>query len=254
MTRNGTGPARAANTAGPLPASGGDQPRVASERRALGYGRLSPGERKDAQAEDGKAKVGVGMTDQRQKVDAWCTYKSVALVDFIEDVDKSGKDLRREGIQEALERLDAGEADVLVAAKLDRLARAVIAFGELLERADKGGWSIVVLDFDLDTSTPTGRLVANVMMAVAQWQREQIAENTRDALAVKRAQGTVLGRPRAVPVDTVDQIRAQRGEGLSLQAIADRLNEDGVATGHGAALWGKSSVAAVLARHQDGGR
>lgn len=194
------------------------------------------------------------MIDQREKVDAWCIYRSCVLVDFVEDVDKSGKDLRRAGLQEVLDRLDAGEAEVLVAAKLERLARSVFAFGELLKRSTDGGWSIVVLDFDLDTSTAAGRLVANVMMSVAQWEREAIGERTRDALAVKRGQGVVMGRPRSVPVDTVDQIRAQRGEGLSLQAIADRLNEDGVATGHGAALWGKSSVAAVLARHQDGGR
>lgn len=243
----------AANDSGPSPATtGGDRhgARVDGERRALGYGRLSPGERKDAAAEDGKAKVGVGIVDQRQKVDAWCTLRSVPLIDWITDIDKSGKTLRRKGMQEALERLDAGDAEVLVAARLDRLARSLIAFGELLERAEAGGWAIVVLDFDLDTSTPTGRLVANIMMAVAQWQRESIAENTRDALAVKKAQGQKLGRPRLLPDAVAERIRGEREAGATLQAIADALTADGVATAHGGVRWHKQTVAAVLAREE----
>jgi DNA invertase Pin-like site-specific DNA recombinase len=199
-------------------------------------------------AEDGRAKVGIGMLDQREKVEAWCRYREVPLVAWVDsDVDKSGKTLARPGMQEVLARLDAGEAEVLVAAKLNRLARSVTAFGELMGRADRGGWAIVVLDFDLDTSTPTGRCVANILMAVAQMQREQIAEDTRDALALKARQGMTLGRRRTMPDEVVARIRRERlDDGRSLQAIADGLNADKVPTAQGGARWHPSTVHAAL--------
>ena len=67
-------------------------------------------------------------------------------------------DLQRPAIADALERLKSGEATVLVAAKLDRLSRSVLDFAKLLERSEKEGWGLVLLDLDLDTTTPAGRL------------------------------------------------------------------------------------------------
>lgn len=182
-----------------------------------------------------------------------CERRHWELVAVYDDPEVTGKHLNREGLQAALAALDAGEADVLVAAKLERLARSTIAFGQLLERAEAGGWSIVVLDFQLDTSTAAGRLVANVMASVAQWEREAIGERTRDALAVKRAQGVRLGRPPALPEEVRARIRAERDAGRSLREIAEGLNADGVPTAHGGAAWHKSTVSAVLAS-QDGER
>ncbi len=210
--------------------------------------RLSPGDRKDAAAGNGRALVGVGLEDQRAKIIAACAVRGFELVEVFEDPEVTGKHLNRPGLQAALEVLEAGGAEVLVSAKLERLARSTIAFGTLLERAERGGWSIVVLDFDLDTSTAAGRLVANVMAAVAQWEREAIGERTKAALAVKKSQGVHVGRRSTLPAGVVDRIVALRAAGVSLAAIAAELDADGVATGQGAAGWQPSSVRAVLAR------
>jgi hypothetical protein len=74
-----------------------------------------------------------------------------------------------------------------VVAKLDRLSRSVVDAGRLLEEARKGGFNIVALDLGLDLSTPTGELVANVLAAVAQWERRMIGVRTSEALQVKIA-------------------------------------------------------------------
>lgn len=69
----------------------------------------------------------------------------------------------------------------------------MVDFGRTLAEANKGGWNIVGLDFGLDLSTPQGKLVANVLMSVAEWEREVIGQRTREGLAVKRAQGVQMG-------------------------------------------------------------
>ncbi len=75
----------------------------------------------------------------------------------------------------------------MVVAKLDRLSRSVVDAGRLLEEARKGRFNIVALDLGLDLSTPTGELVANVLAAVAQWERRMIGLRTSEALQVKMA-------------------------------------------------------------------
>jgi DNA invertase Pin-like site-specific DNA recombinase len=92
-----------------------------------------------------------------------------------------------------------------------------------------------------------GRFLASVMASAAQWEREIIGQRTRDALAVKKAQGMRLGRPRVLPARVVTRIRRERERGLSLAAIANGLNRDGVGTAHGGARWYPSTVRAVLA-------
>lgn len=67
--------------------------------------------------------------------------------------------------------------------------------------------------------------------------RADISRLTREALAAKREQGVILGRPRAVPEAVVARIAAQRAAGATLKAIAERLNEEGVATAQGGRWW-----------------
>jgi DNA invertase Pin-like site-specific DNA recombinase len=74
-------------------------------------------------------------------------------------------------LREVLGALRRGEAEAVVVAKLDRLSRSVVDAGRLLDEARKRGFNIVDLDLGLDLSTPTSELVANVLAAVAQWER-----------------------------------------------------------------------------------
>ena len=115
---------------------------------------------------------------------------------MIEDAGFSAKDMKRPGVQEALRVLEAGEATALVVAKLDRLSRSMIDFTALMATAQKQGWALVALDCAVDTSTPTGEAMANMLATFAQFERRLISQRTREALAVKRASGVRLGRRR----------------------------------------------------------
>jgi DNA invertase Pin-like site-specific DNA recombinase len=102
------------------------------------------------------------------------------------------------------------------------------------------------LDLGVDTTTPAGEAMANVMATFAQFERRLIAQRTREALAIKRQQGVRLGRPRTLPAATVQRIRAEREAGRSLKAIAGGLNQDGIPTSQGGAQWHASTVRNIL--------
>lgn len=210
--------------------------------RAIGYIRVSTEEQADSRA---------GLEAQRAAILAEAERRGWRLVDVIEDAGYSGKDLRRPGIVAALEALRTHKADTLVVAKLDRLSRSMLDFAGLMARASHERWALVALDLGVDTTTPAGEAMANVMATFAQFERRLIGQRTREALAQKRKAGVVLGRPRSVPDDVRARIVASRATGASLTAIADALDADGIATAQGGRRWYPSTVKAVLA--QEGG-
>ena len=206
--------------------------------RVLGYVRVSTDEQGDS---------GAGLEAQRRAIAAECKRRGWQLVEVIEDAGFSAKDLKRPGIQAALQALEAGDAKALVAAKLDRLSRSMIDFTALMATAQKQGWALVALDCAVDTTTPAGEAMANVLATFAQFERRLIAQRTREALAVKRSQGVRLGRPPTLDARTVSRIRRERKRGKTLAAIAEGLTADRVPTAHGG-RWHAATVRAVLAR------
>ena len=101
-----------------------------------------------------------------------------------------------------LSLVDAGQIDMVIIAKLDRLTRSVADLAELLKRFEKQRVSLVSVADSLDTSSAAGRLVLNIMVSVSQWEREAIGERTRDAMRHKRASGERVGTvPFVAPCD-----------------------------------------------------
>ncbi len=178
---------------------------------------------------------------------AECERRGWALVRVEEDV-LSARTMNRPGLRSALESCRSDEVDGIVAARLDRLSRSIVDFGNLLEEARRRGFNVVALDLGLDLSTPQGELVGNVIASVAQWERRIIGQRTKEALAVKKAQGVKIGRPATLPPPLVRRIRRERGRGKSFAAISTGLNRDAVPTGHGGRAWYPATVRAVLRR------
>jgi DNA invertase Pin-like site-specific DNA recombinase len=139
-----------------------------------------------------------------------------------------------------------GEADGLIVAKLDRLSRSVAHFANLLERFRARGWALIILDIGIDTTTVMGEAMATMAATFAQVERRRIGERTRDALAVRKAQGVRLGRPQSISPKLARRIRTMRNRGLTLQAICDKLNNEGVPTPRGGSVWRPTSLRAVL--------
>lgn len=189
--------------------------------RVLGYLRVSTEEQGDSRA---------GLESQEAAIRAEVDRRGWDLVDLRSDV-ASGKTMRkRDELGRTLRDLRDGQADALVVAKLDRLSRSVLDFAALMETASKEGWSVNVLDLGVDTTTPNGELVANIMISMAQWERRIIGERTKTALAAVKARGTHVGRKSNVEPETLRLIRVLRDEGKSYAGIAAALEREGVAT------------------------
>ena len=142
---------------------------------------------------------------------------------------------------------NAGEADALVVAKLDRLSRSMIDFTALMGKAQRQGWALVALDCAVDTTTPAGEAMANVLATFAQFERRLIGQRTREALAQKKAQGVRLGRPRQLP----DEGPCANQRGAAGREVAGRDRRGAQprqrADGPRRARWYPSTVRAVLA-------
>src|SRR5205085_5180537 len=102
------------------------------------------------------------------------------------------------GLRRALSMLRKGQAAGLLVAKLDRLTRSVGDWQELIEDyfGEKPGKRLFSVADCIDTRTAAGRLVLNVLLSVAPWERETIGERTRDALQHKIVNGERCGRVR----------------------------------------------------------
>jgi DNA invertase Pin-like site-specific DNA recombinase len=207
--------------------------------KVIAYTRVSTDEQADS---------GAGLAAQRAAILAEAQRRgwTEADVTFIEDAGYSGKNLDRPGIEGALDALRHHRADTLVVSKLDRLSRSMLDFAALMDRATREHWALVALDLGVDTTTPQGEMMANVMATFAQFERRLIGQRTKDALAMKKAAGVRLGRPRMIPDEIVARIRGERSAGATLRAIADGLNHDAVPTAMGGGKWYISTLQAVL--------
>jgi DNA invertase Pin-like site-specific DNA recombinase len=200
-----------------------------------GYMRVSTNEQADS---------GAGMAAQRDAITREAENRGWE-VEFVEDGGYSGGSLDRPGISALIPRLRRG--DTLVVAKLDRLSRSLVDAVGLLELSQKRGWTLVALDLNVDTSTPTGRLVASVMGAVGAWERDVIRARTKDAMAAKkRAGGVRYGHRSTLPDEVQDKVERLVESGLSRAEVARRMTAAGVPTAQGATTWYASTVGSVL--------
>ena len=219
---------------------GQDAPRTATLPdgvRALGYVSVSDKESFDDP----------GLKAQMNAIDSLCEHRGWRLLELVRDKEvASGKALERPGLGYALDRIEAGEASCLVVARLRRLSHSVADLGRVLEAVGRNGGRLVALDLGIDTATPEGRKAANVLVAVSGWERQRLAERTRQGLEAARAKGGVVGRPSVHDVPALKKwIVELRESGLTLQAIADRLNAEGVPTLRGGEKWRPSAVQAA---------
>jgi DNA invertase Pin-like site-specific DNA recombinase len=218
--------------------------------KAIGYIRVSTEE---------QATQGVSLDAQTEKVKAYASLYDIELIEIITDAGVSAKTLDRPGLNKALAMLEAGEAEALVIVKLDRLTRSVRDLDHLLENYFASRFSLMSVQEQVDTRTASGRLVLNVLMSVAQWERETIGERTSQALQHKKAQGEHIGGvgfgyqvtgkklAKAKDHETVTAIVEMRGQGMTLTAIADKLNSESIKTARGG-LWYAKTVANIINR------
>ncbi|MEZ4444554.1 MAG: recombinase family protein [Polyangiaceae bacterium] len=248
-----------------LPNQNGYNESMSERTKVVGYVRVST-----AQQADG----GVSLDAQRAKLEAYAVALDLDLVRVEVDAGVSAKGLDRPALQAALAHLDAGEADGLLVAKLDRLTRSVRDLGWLVESSRFGErWSLLSVADSIDTRTAGGRLVLNVLVSVSQWEREAIGERTRDALHHVRAEGAKLGGEalgwtrsdetdkhgrRVVVHDgreagTIARAVELRDQGHTWRDVAARLTAEGHRTKRGGRWHANTARRVVLRAESDAG-
>jgi peptidoglycan hydrolase-like protein with peptidoglycan-binding domain/DNA invertase Pin-like site-specific DNA recombinase len=188
------------------------------------------------------------MREQAQSIDALCRRRGWNLVELVRDVETAGGgSLKRPGLMYAMERVGKGEASCIVVSELNRLTNSAVDLSRVLESLARTNGRLVVMDVGLDTASDAGRIAANSLLRVGSWERRRLLESTRKGLAAARARRAAAGLPAVEDIPALKQrILEMRGEGMTLQAIADQLNEEGVPTMRGGQFWRPSSVQAAL--------
>jgi DNA invertase Pin-like site-specific DNA recombinase len=197
-----------------------------------------------------------GLRRQSEAIRACCDERGLDLATIVHDIDAAGRD-QRPSLAWALEQLAERRADVLVVARLRDLSANVANLPPLLTWFNTEHRTLIALDLRLDTSTEAGQLAALAVARVGDWEHERISERTRAGLEAARSRGNGHGRTSVADIPELQQrIAAMREQGMTLQAIADALNAEGVPTLRGGAMWRPSSVqrATGYRRPSSGGR
>ena len=134
----------------------------------------------------------------------------------------SGKNTQRPAYTEMLSDARYRRFDLLLVWKLDRLSRSLKDLITTLDELGHLGIDFVSYDNQLDTSSPSGKLVFSIIGAVAEFERDIIGERVRAGLANARLKGKKLGRPQ-IPKSDQKKIITLKNQGLSNRAIGKKL-------------------------------
>jgi DNA invertase Pin-like site-specific DNA recombinase len=182
------------------------------------------------------------LHEQTAAVTAYCEQAGLALQSVVHDVECAGRE-QRPSLAWALEQLAAEQAETLVVARLRDLSPNVANLAPLLSWFESDRRRLIAIDLQLDTSTEAGRLAARAIAGVGGWEHERISERTRRGLEAARSRGSGQGRSAVADIPELqERIASMREQGMTLQAIADVLNAEGVPTLRGGAMWRPSSV------------
>lgn len=162
-----------------------------------------------------------------------------------EDAVSAATVAKRPLMLQALADLKAGKYAGLAVSKLDRLSRNMEDGTRLLADSQRQGWRIVCLDLGVDTATIMGAGMYNMALNFAEIERKFIGKRTKDAMT-KLKETKHVGRPRALPAETIARAVQLRETGLTLKAIADQLNADGVPSASGSPDWSVAKVQSAL--------
>jgi hypothetical protein len=191
-----------------------------SSKQALGY-------------VSGRASTVAPPFEQAEAIERTCTARRLHLAELVWDLKRPSASSQTQRFKYALDRLVSSSADALVVAHLVALGGSATNVGQVVRWCDDHGIRLIAEDLGLDTATRSGRLATRALISAGQLEHGKLSETT--------GRPSVADRP-----ELLERIVELRDQGLTLQAIADQLNADGVPTLRGAAKWRPSSVQAAV--------
>jgi site-specific DNA recombinase len=228
---------------------------------AIGYVRCSTQEQADS---------GLGMDAQSERIRAYCTLRGLTLHDIVSDPGVSGGRplASRTGGRRLIATIRKRKAAAVVMLKLDRMFRNAGDCLTTVEEWERQGVSLHVIDLGgnaIDTTSAAGRFMLVVLAGAAEMERNLTRERTRSAMAVKRANGQLIGAvpygynladdgrsltPNLDEQTVIREIQAFRDIGKTLSAIAETLTTTGIPTKTGRSKrWTHQAVARILRRN-----
>ncbi|CAM5790466.1 hypothetical protein CCAE64S_02592 [Castellaniella caeni] len=174
---------------------------TAPRKRCAVYCRVSTDERLDqsfnsidAQREAGQAFI------TSQRTEGW-----IPVADDYDDGGYSGGNMDRPALKRLLADIGAGQVDIVVVYKIDRLTRSLADFSKMVEVFERHGVSFVSVTQQFNTTTSMGRLMLNVLLSFAQFEREVTGERIRDKIAASKAKGMWMGGMPPMGYDVTDR-------------------------------------------------
>jgi DNA invertase Pin-like site-specific DNA recombinase len=180
---------------------------------------------------------------QAEEISGECARRGLSLLGIVREREpEHQRALERPGLGYALRRIAAGEASGLVVSELGRLTHSVPDLGRVLEWFSRHDARFVVRAPGLDSDDEAGRLALQAIIEISEWERRRLIERTRNGMRAARRKGpaSVADNP-----ELRKRIAELRGQGKTLQAIADQLNTEQIPTVRGGAKWRPSSVQAA---------
>lgn len=228
------------------------KPPQVSTLKAYGYVRVSTEE---------QAEEGLSLEAQKEKIKAFASFQNLDLIEIIADEGISGKDINRPGVQKLINLVKGKEAEAVIVYKLDRLSRKTRDLLFLIEDTfQKGNTRFFSITEKVDTDSALGMFFFTLMGALAQMERQLIAERTKMALSHKKAKGEYLGHvpygfqlnskseivPNEEEQEIIRKMKRWKRDGKSYRQIAHKLNELGIKTRKNGKKWFDSSVWYIL--------
>lgn len=206
-------------------------------KEIIGYVRVSTNE---------QVEKGLSLEDQELQIGRYTELYKLGDVRIVKDEGKSGKDLNREGIREVIGLAKGKRIAHLIVAKLDRLSRNTLDQLTLAQLFKQNGVELHSIAEKVDTSSASGQLYFTITAAFAQFERDKIAERTKEALQFRKESGLVYGQLPWGWKREGKQLVEDKGErsilrrvkklssrGLSLRKIAGKLNSESLTTKKG---------------------
>jgi DNA invertase Pin-like site-specific DNA recombinase len=212
----------------------------------------------------GQVEEGVSLEAQQAKIAAWAELNGYELAGVFVDAGLSGgRADNRPQLLAALNAVAKVKGAALVVYSLSRLARSTADTLAIAAELEKSNADLVSLSEKIDTTTAAGRMVFRLLASLAEFERDQVSERTKMALAHKKRRGERVGRvplgfelaadgktlvPVAAELAVVKLVVELRAGGLSLRAIAAELDRQGVPTKAGTGKWQRSTIQRLIAR------
>ncbi len=206
---------------------------------------------------DDQAREGFSLSEQKERLEAFCMFKGYEIKEYYEDAGISAKTgNKRPDFERMIEDVKSGKINTVVALKLDRISRSIYDWENVMTTLEKYDADLICVNDDINTTTANGKMISRIMMSVSQNEIERTSERTKVGLAGAIKQGHI---PNQAPLgykhdnkklvidhttkDIVIRIFNLYHSGLSYQKISTLFNKEKVL---GKENWRDSSIVAIL--------